>query len=285
MDNKLILANEQTNQMTDLEFKRFCDLIYQNSGIHLNENKKELVNSRLAMILRERNFLTYTDYYKTIKNDTTGQELVLLLDAITTNQTYFFRENDHFIFLKENILPELTNDKKLINKITIWSAGCSSGEEPYSLALTLKEYFSNSSTQWDTNILATDLSTRMLKKAESGIYHESEFDKVPEHLIKIYFQYGTGKWKYHLRVKKELRNMINFRRMNLLDSLRQTDRFDIIFCRNVLIYFDLETIQKVISLFNERLNSKGYLIVGHSESLSNVKHNFKYIKPTIYKKG
>ncbi|MDH4129855.1 MAG: protein-glutamate O-methyltransferase [Spirochaetota bacterium] len=277
-----------TIQLSNNDFKKLRDLVYKNSGINLQEDKMSLMSARLGSILRSRKINSYSDYYDLVQKDESGQELIILLDAMTTNQTYFFREINHFNFLKDNILPEIIEIKKKLhdNKISLWSSACSSGEEPYSMALTIKDYFTKNiqNINWTLNILATDLSTRMLKKAEAGIYHKNEFAKVQDHLIKQFFQYGVDQWKDYLRVKKDIRNIINFKRLNLLENWNQLGSFDIIFCRNVLIYFDRNSQEKLIYKFYNQLNPNGYLIIGHSESLFNVKHKFKYIKPTIFKK-
>ncbi len=274
-----------STKLTDDEFTKFSDLIYKTSGIHLSFVKKELVHARLGKIIRQRNITSYKDYYRLVVADKSGQELIKLLDAISTNQTFFFRENDHFVILKDEMLPEIIQKNKMANhnEISIWSAGCSSGEEPYSIALIFKEYF-NHLQNWNFTILATDISTSMLEKAENGIYHESEFAQVSNYLIKKFFQYGTGKWSSYLRIKKDLKDLIHFTRYNLLDDTTASDQFDVIFCRNVMIYFDPETREKVIDKFYRALRPKSYLITGHSESLFNIKHRFKYIKPTLYKK-
>ena len=265
-------------QLSDSDFQKFNALIYKNSGIHLHIDKKSLINTRLGKIIREKKINSYDEYYNIIIKDNTGSELITFLDAITTNLTYFFRENGHFVSLKEELIPDIISRNK--SNINIWSAGCSSGEEPYSIALTTKEYFPN----LNVTILATDLSSKVLERAEAGIYNEREFEKVPSNMIKKYFQYGTGKWKGTYKVKNEIRNMITFKRMSLLDSLRYLERFDIIFCRNVLIYFDNVIQEQLVSNFTYHLYPKGYLITGHSESLLNLKHSLKYIRPTIYKK-
>ncbi len=273
-----------TNEITDKDFKKFSDLIYRESGIHLKDEKKSLINSRLGKVLRQRNLNSYTDYYNLIVNDNTGNEIIQLLDLVSTNKTFFFREYNHFEYLNSKIIPDITRNNEKSHQIDIWSAGCSSGEEAYSLAITLKEFF-KTSMDWFIKITATDISTIVLSKAQNGIYHQSEFENVSDHLIKKYFQYGVEHWDGYLRVKKELKSIIQFQRFNLLDKFNSLRKFDVIFCRNVLIYFDKDTQQSIISKFAEQLNPKGYLIVGHSESLFNIKHNLIYIKPTIYQKN
>ena len=265
--------------LSDHDFQKFCQLIYKTSGIHIHKDKKTLIYTRLSKIIRDRNIMSFGDYYDIVVKDKSGDELTHFLDAITTNLTYFFREHNHFEFLQNEIIPEIMKQKPG-GRINIWSAGCSSGEEPYSIALTMKEYF----PQLNVSILATDISSKVLKKAHKGVYSLSEFEKVPQHMIKKYFQYGTGEWQGYYKVKNIIRDMITFKRISLLDTLGQLDRFDIIFCRNVLIYFDSVIQEQLIANFTYHLHPDGYLLTGHSESLFNLQHNLKYLKPTIYKK-
>ncbi len=272
-------------ELADIEYKRLCELIYKESGINLHEGKKEMMIARLGPTFRSRDIISYSDYYNLVVNDESGNELNSLLDAISTNKTCFFREGKHFTYLKEAILPEIVSYKKKKGdfSLSLWSAGCASGEEAYSIAMTLKEHHPSLSPM-NPHILATDISTRVLQKARAAIYPKNDCSNIPYSLMTKYFQTGVGKWQDHLRVKRDLQNMIEFERFNLLDSPSRLDLFDIIFCRNVLIYFDPKVQEKLITGFYNQLKPKGYLIIGHSESLFKISHPFKYIKPTIFRK-
>ncbi len=272
-------------ELADVEYKRLCDLIHKESGINLQEGKKEMMMARLAPTFRFRHIASYSDYYNLVVNDKSGNELNYLLDAISTNKTYFFREEKHFTYLNETLLPEIISYKKKKGdfSLSLWSAGCASGEEAYSIAMTLKEYHPSLSPV-NPRILATDISTKVLQKARTAIYSKNECSNILYNLRAKYFQMGVGKWQDHLRVKRDVQNMIQFERFNLLNSPSKLGLFDIIFCRNVLIYFNPKIQEEIITGFYNQLKPKGYLIIGHSESLFNVNHRFNYIKPTIFRK-
>ncbi len=270
-------------ELADIEYKRLCELIYKESGINLHDGKKELMIARLGPTFRSRHIASYADYYDLVVNDESGNELNHLLDTVSTNKTYFFREGKHFTYLNETLLPEIISYKKKGDSLSLWSAGCASGEEAYSMAMTLKEYHPSLS-HMKPSILATDISTRVLQKAQKAIYPKDECSNIPYNLMSKYFQMGVGKWVDHLRVKRDIQDMIQFERFNLLNSPSKLGLFDIIFCRNVLIYFNTKVQEKIITGFYNQLHPKGYLIIGHSESLFNVSHRFKYIKPTIFRK-
>ncbi|GMT48652.1 MAG: chemotaxis protein methyltransferase [bacterium] len=270
-------------ELADVEYKRLCDLIHKESGINLQEGKKEMMIARLASTFRSRDITSYGDYYDLVVNDESGNELSYLLNAISTNKTYFFREEKHFAYLNETLLPEIISYKKKNDSLSLWSAGCSSGEEAYSIAMTLKEYHP-ALRPINPRILATDISTKVLRKARTAIYPKKECSNIPHSLMTKYFQLGVGKWRDHLRVKSDLQDVIEFERFNLLNNPSKLGLFDIIFCRNVLIYFNPKVQEEIITGFYNQLKPKGYLIIGHSESLFNINHLFKYIKPTIFRK-
>ena len=262
------------------EFQRFRTLIYDESGISLSDQKHSLLASRLSKRLRELGLATFTEYYEMVTEDTTREEFTWMLDLISTNKTDFFREPKHFDFLRERILPELEDAKR----IRIWSSACSSGEEPYTVAMTLYEGV-QSPAQWDFKILASDLSTRVLAKAALGLYDEERVRAVPPDRVKRHFLRGHGDSAGLIKVKPHLADMIQFQRMNLMD-----DRFpiksplDLIFCRNVMIYFDRPTQETLVNKFHHYLKPGGYLFIGHSESLQWVTHSFKAVAPTIYQR-
>jgi len=273
--------------LTEREFEKFKKLIYEKSGINLTNQKKELLKSRLAKRLRVLDITGFSDYYKyLINNDPDGSELVLMLDCISTNKTGFFRENQHFEYLRNTILPELVVNKRAKGEHTfrVWSAGCSSGEEPYTLAIILSEFL-NPVVSWDAKILATDISTKVLSKAKEGVYEKEKVKTIPPNLLQKYFEKEADNGTVRFHVKSLLKNLVVFSRFNLMEDIYPFKRyFDIIFCRNVMIYFDKQIQGKITNKFYEHLADGGYFLVGHSESLSGVKTNFHYIRPTIYKK-
>lgn len=262
------------------EYQRFRRLIYDKSGISLGDQKQSLVQSRLSARLRDLRLSTFSEYYDLVLSDPNGEEFTRLLDLISTNKTDFFREPKHFDFLRDRILPELAEEKR----IRIWSSACSTGEEPYTIAITLFENVKNP-TQWDFKILASDLSTRVLAKADAGMYDEDRFRDVPPEILRRHFLRGRGNHAGLFKVKSHLADIIQFRRLNLMD-----DRFpiktplDLIFCRNVMIYFDRQTQETLVNKFHRYLKSGGYLFIGHSESLQWISHPFKSLAPTIYRK-
>ncbi|CUQ67262.1 CheR family methyltransferase [Candidatus Nitrospira inopinata] len=262
------------------EFRRFQKLIYDESGIALNDQKESLLVSRLMKRLRELGVDTFSEYYEKVTGDPTGEEFTKLLDCVSTNKTDFFREPRHFAFLREQILPQLERDKR----VRIWSSACSTGEEPYTIAITLYEGVRDPA-QWDFKILASDLSTRVLARAASGVYEEERLRDVEPAVLRRHFLRGRGEREGLFKIKPHLASVVRFRRINLMD-----DQFpiktplDVIFCRNVMIYFDRPTQEQLVNKFHRYLKPGGYLCIGHSESLQWVRHPFKLVAPTIYRK-
>lgn len=272
--------------LKDSEFQKFSRYVGERCGINLHDGKKELLRARLGKILRNRReFRSFRQYYDYVVNDESGHELKTLLDAISTNLTYFFREEKHFEAIKARVVPELTeaNAGSRYPVLRFWSAGCSSGEEPYSLAITLSEAL-NGTKQWQTEILATDLSTQVLATASNGIYDKAKVEKIPYELRSRYFQKGEKKWEGHFRVKKEIRDKVTFQRLNLMDDLCFNHPFHLIFCRNVMIYFDNPTKEALVAKFHQNLRDGGYLFIGHSETLTGLKHSFKHVQPSVFRK-
>ncbi|MCX7982164.1 MAG: protein-glutamate O-methyltransferase CheR [Syntrophales bacterium] len=265
-------------ELKDHEFEKIRRLIYEQCGINLHEGKRELVKARLSKRLREGNFKSFSEYFRYVTTEEGTDELINMIDSISTNLTYFFRENTHFDRLR--LILEKWKEKK--KDIRIWSAGCSTGEEPYSIAIVASEVL-GPNRQW-CSILATDISTRVLKQAITGIYPQEKIERVPKNILKAYFQYGTGKAAGYYRIRKEIRDMIEFRRFNLMDPFPLDFRFHIVFCRNVMIYFDKKTQVELITKFFHTLEDDGYLFVGHSESLTGLEHGFQYLEPSIYRK-
>lgn len=264
--------------LSDEIYTKFCDLIYLKSGIFLTDRKKELLQARVGKILRKRNIPSYKEYLTIVNNDKTGRELVDLLNAISTNLTYFFREENHFMFL-ENIIKEGYFNRPIVYRI--WSSACSTGEEPYSIAMTLKEKLPEDKSR-NIKILATDIATDVLQRAIAGNYSNNSCDKLPQNYLHKYFSASSG--INCIKIKENIKNMVLFKRLNLIANFPFKNKFDIIFCRNVMIYFDRQTQQKIVQKFYDCMNIGSYLFIGHSESLNSISHGFKYIKPAIYKK-
>lgn len=270
--------------MRDVDYERISRLVYEQCGINLHEGKKELVKARLGKRLREGNFRSFRDYYHYIVTEEGTDEMVSMIDSISTNLTYFFREESHFQLLRKIIHPlmQAGSDDRSSAKLKVWSAGCSTGEEPYSLAMTIHDCVNGAVN--DVKIMATDISTRVLHVASKGIFHRDKLNNVSQSILKRYFQMGYGQSEGYYRIKKEIKNMIQFMRFNLMEAPPSNCQFNIIFCRNVMIYFDKSTQGGLINRFHQCLAKGGYLFIGHSESLTGLNHDFKYIEPSVYRK-
>jgi chemotaxis protein methyltransferase CheR len=271
-------------KLSDADYNFLCELIYERSRIHLGSEKRVLVASRLAKRLRQLNLKNYSDYCDRLRSAAGAEELPFLIDQISTNHTHFFREIKHFEFISEVVIPAWNAVKRRTEPFRIWSAAASTGEEPYSLALHLAENFAPAeSGRWQ--IEATDISTRVLEKAVQGIYEKDRLTSVRPDVLRRHFQKGEKKWADHFRVKDELRRRVNFRHLNLLgEAYPFAWQFDLILCRNVMIYFDRPTQETLVRLLSAQLVPGGHLLVGHSESLSGVKHALKLVQPAIYVK-
>ncbi len=273
--------------INDKEFGLFQQLIYDASGIFLTPAKKELLKSRLMKRLRQKSLTSFKAYYEYItQRDTTGEELVSMLDCISTNLTEFFREAAHFRFLSEKAIPALLENKrkKHEKRIRIWSAGCSTGEEPYSISMIVAERVLPR-YEWDVKILATDISTRVLKKAMEGIYTKDQLKGMSPQLVNAYLKKRNIDNKDYYYINDPLKDMVVFRRLNLTDeTFPFKGQFDFIFCRNVMIYFDKQTQNGLVSKFYKHLAPDGYLFIGHSESLAGTNNKFRYVQPTVYQK-
>lgn len=271
--------------ITDQLFEKFSRLVYQECGINLTSGKKELLQARLNKRLRATGIASYREYYDHITSPNNNGEIVQFLDCISTNLTFFFREPKHFEFLERNALPKLiqskTEERSL--RIRIWSAGCSTGEEPYSLAMCVLAQLQDPE-KWDFKILATDISTRVLQVGINGVYPRDKVSKIPINFQKMYFhkqrmQNGEG-----FEASRKLKDIITFRRLNLKENYPFSGPFDFIFCRNVMIYFDKETQQHLVQKMAGYLSPGGYLMVGHSESLTGLQHGLSYVQPSVYRK-
>lgn len=271
--------------LTDKDFQKIGDLVYKHCGINLHMGKKELVRARLAKRLRLGNFRTYSEYMKHVLADKSGKQFSILIDTLSTNLTSFFREGQHFEFLQNDFLPALLDRKERDRnfKIRAWSAGCSSGEEPYSIAITLLEAAQEQS-RWNVKVLATDISTTMLQTAKAGIYSKERVKPVPTLQKNKYLNLNCVRGEKTFEVKRSLKNIVIFKYLNLMNDWPINGPLDFIFCRNVMIYFDRSTQSRLINRFWDLLDSGGVLFTGHSESLTGIEHRFNYVQPTIYLK-
>ncbi|MGK5090686.1 protein-glutamate O-methyltransferase [Deltaproteobacteria bacterium TL4] len=274
--------------LSEKEFKRLSEYVYEHLGIKLPPVKKTLLESRLQRRLRFCNlqsFGAYCDYLFSPQGTT--QELPEFINTVTTNKTDFFREPEHFDYLIKKALPDLLNDPQVLRrKLTLWSAGCSKGDEPYTLGMVLKNFFEQSTAcRVPFSILATDISTNVLKTAISGVYNEEMITPVPMELRKKYLLKSKDRSQKIVRIAPEIRNLITFRQLNLMDqSFDLRDPVDIIFCRNVIIYFDRPTQERLFNKFCRYLSPGGYVFIGHSETLQGMEVPLVQVSPTVYKK-
>jgi chemotaxis protein methyltransferase CheR len=270
--------------LADADFDFLCRLIYERSRIHLGPDKRVLVASRLAKRLRHHGLDNYGDYCKLLRSPRGEEELTFLIDRISTNHTHFFRELKHFDFLRDTVIPKWQAETRRRDPFRIWSAASSTGEEAYSIAIELAQHFAPAeSGRWQ--IEGTDISTRVLEAAQRGVYEADKLGGVTPELLRRHFQRGVNQWAGHMRVKDELRKRVNFQHLNLLEgNYPFAQPFDLIFCRNVMIYFDRPTQETLVRQLAGKLIPGGHLLVGHSESLSGVKHDLKLVRPAIYLK-
>ena len=267
----------------DAEFDFIRHVIGENAGIILGPNKRQLVQGRLARRLRELGLSSYEAYCNHVR-ESGPEELVGLINALTTNVTAFFRENHHFEALAAYMIPEAMKRNQQTRRLRIWSAGCSSGEEAYCLAMIAAECVP-SGGRWDLKILATDIDSEMVATAQRGVYPMDRVAAVPEPRLKRFFRRGAGAHSGDARVNEEVARMVSFRPLNLLQAWPMRGPFDIIFCRNVMIYFDQPTRERLVNRFGELLTDEGYLCLGHSESIHAGTSAFRLVGKTIYRKG
>ena len=273
---------EREFEFTSGDFERIRRLVKDNCGISLGEHKEELVYGRLLRRIRSAGLKTCKQYLRYLEAHQ-DEELTELINAITTNVTHFFREAHHFEFLQTTLLPEIWQRNASSRRVRIWSAGCSTGEEAYSIAMTLLEAPA-SPPGWDTKILATDLDTNALGRAASGIYSLTSLTNLPVEKRKRWFHRGFGSQEGFARVKPDLRKLITFRRLNLLDQWPMQSGFDVVFCRNVVIYFSAETTATLMRRFYDRLVGNGHLFLGHSERIGH-ESAFEHRGLTVYRKA
>ncbi|MDY6850863.1 MAG: protein-glutamate O-methyltransferase [Thermodesulfobacteriota bacterium] len=266
-------------------FKRIIDIVYRESGIVLKD-KPELLEARLAGLARKKGYSGPQDILERLESDETGEAVIELLDQVSTNLTYFFREPAHFDFVSKVFLPRLLAGKKARReqRIRFWSAACSSGEEPYSLAMTVREHLAGE-TGWDVKILATDISTKVLQKGIEGRYSRQEVLRASPQIVQSFFNRKGDHKNPIYEVTDEIKEMVTFRRLNLLDdSYPFTTPFDLIVCRNVMIYFDFKTKQALLRRFHKYMGEGAVLFTGHSESLYGFEHFFHRVQVAVYQK-
>jgi chemotaxis protein methyltransferase CheR len=275
----------QEVELGEKEFRQISDLVYEHCGINLHDGKKELVRARLAKRLREGHFETFSEYIRHVLDDPTGKEFSILVDSLSTNLTKFFREDQHFEYMRTTLLPRIIAAKQKCGPCRIrgWSAGCSTGEESYSIAITLLEAVQGKG-RWDIRLLATDVSTRVLERAQRGIYEKERIEPIPLPLRSRYLARQRDGARENYEVGPALKALVIFRYLNLMKDWPIKGPLDFIFCRNVMIYFDKPTQGRLISRFYDLLGPGGVLFTGHSESLTGIEHKFGYVQPTIYVK-
>jgi chemotaxis protein methyltransferase CheR len=270
-----------TIELTDSEFIQLTNYIKKNYGISITGQKRGLLNARLSNVLIQSGYKSYTEFIDKLLSDKSGESAALLVNKITTNHTFFMREKDHFDYFRDAVLPYL--EKTVTdNDLRIWCAACSTGEESYTLAMILSEYFGKNDLYWDTKILATDISDRALSEATVGVYSADRLSALPPEWISKYFtSIGNGNYQ----ISEKIKNNIIYRNFNLMEKHYPfKKKFHVIFCRNVMIYFDNDTKVWLVNRFYDILEPGGYLFIGHSEFIAKNETELKYIMPAVYRK-
>jgi chemotaxis protein methyltransferase CheR len=285
--NEVLLSDYAYATLTQNEFESLSRFIYEQCGIRMLPIKKTMLETRLRKRLRVLELKNFSEYCDLLfSNKGFNDEIVQMIDVVTTNKTDFFREPSQFNYLAKVVLPELMETKGagVKKKLKVWSAGCSTGEEPYTLTIVLSE-FANQLQKYDFSILATDISTRALEKAILGIYDFDCIEPIPIELKRKYLLKNKDKQKQVARVSCDLRKLVCFKRLNFMDEdFGFAENFDVIFCRNVIIYFDKETQEELITKLCNYLNTGGYLFLGHSETILNMNLPMIQVAPSTYKK-
>ena len=265
--------------LTHREFALISELAHAEFGIELGPGKEQLVAARIGKLMRHLCFSNFRDFYKHLQADHTGQYLIQLIDSLTTNHTSFFREQAHFDFLVNPICSQWASSRPM----RIWSAACSSGEEPYTIALIASELF-KARREALPHILASDISTRALETARNGAYPAQRLQHATVPWLRKHLLRGEGHWDGWYRMRPEIIDMVDFQRINLVQSWPDIGRFDVIFCRSVMIYFSHQTQTQLVNRLAECLQPGGYLFVGHSETLTGIQHGLQHVQPAIYRK-
>ena len=262
------------------QFEHIRRLLYRFSGINLKPGREALVKARLTKRLFALGLETFDQYLGYVERDPSGRERVRMIDALTTNKTSFFRESRHFDFLRQEVLPEL---RKRDRPVQLWSAGCSSGEEPYSLSILIREAWPEIDPQ-DVRILGTDISVNILEAARKGVYRKEMLQDVSPRILQRWFTPIGNRGPTSYQIHEQIRALVQFARLNLITRWPMKGSFDVIFCRNVMIYFDKPIQQWLARRFYDLLNPGGHLLIGHSESLTGLAHEFRYVQPAVYVK-
>ncbi len=274
------------NVIADRDYEFICRQVYERSRIHLGANKKEMVSARLSRRLHQLGLEDCHAYCRLLKSEDGKEELAHLVDLIATNYTNFFRETEHFKFLIQTVVRDWKTERRLKGGecFRVWSSAASTGEEAYSIAILLAEAFADElSVRW--KVEASDISSRVIEKARLAVYSGERMQLVREERVRRHFQYGVGNWEGFYRVRPELRAQVHFHELNLLQDRYPFERgFHVIFCRNVMIYFDHDTQEQLVTRLSEQLLPGGYLFVGHSETLTGIRHPLKVVLPSIYRK-
>ena len=265
--------------LTDRDLGQIVRLVYDRSGITLHDGKRSLVTARLQKRLRAHGYGTFSAYLKHVEADASGDELTELLDAIATNHTYFFREEQHFDLLASRVVPEWRNHGGQ-GPFKIWSAACSTGEEPYTIAMTVLGI----APPVEFGIVASDLSTKALRAARAATYKMQGVQELPKDILRAHFERGMGQQAGLARVAAHVRKHVAFRNLNLLEIGDMGERYDVVFCRNVMIYFDKQVQQRVVSMLERHVKPGGYLFISHAESLNGVSHRLRWIAPAVYQR-
>jgi chemotaxis protein methyltransferase CheR len=268
--------------ITDREFNQIRDYVKANFGISLSDEKKSLIYSRLRTTLIDLGFDNFTQYYEYLVNDKTKQAVTRFIDKVTTNHTFFMREVEHFDYFRDTVLPYIEETYRSQKDIRLWCAACSSGEESNTLQMILQDYFGNKPETWNTQILATDISTQVLDKAVHSVYANESLASIPDRWKRDYFKKFDAE---NSMVTDQIKKQIIYRKFNLMEPVfKFKKKFQVIFCRNVMIYFDNKTRDEVVQKFYDLTEPGGYLFIGHSETLNHTSTKFKYIMPATYRK-
>ena len=266
--------------LTDHEFQRIVRYVKGRSGIDLSQ-KRVLVTGRLENYLIRNGYESYDAFMELVEKDPKGKESEQLINAVSTNHTYFMRESEHFEYLRKVVLPQIRQKEAWSRDLRIWSGASSTGEEPYALAMVIKDFFGLEYSQWDTRLLATDISTRVLQHALKGVYMAEQVQPLPERWLKSHFKQVD---RDHYKVKDELKKAVIFRQFNLMNPFPFKKRFHVVFMRNVMIYFEEDVKYKIVEKVYDFMEPGGYLFIGTTEALNLEKTRFKFVQPSIYRK-
>ena len=267
-------------KITREEFMRITNFVERKTGIHLEE-KKVMVEGRLEGYLYKHGFSSFSEYMNAVESDGSGKMMEDMINILTTNHTYFMRENEHFEFFYNVVLPELKEKKKMEKDLRIWCGASSTGEEPYTLAMLIRDFFSLDSNGWDTTLLATDISTDVLRTATKGVYQKSQIEAIPDNWKRRYFKQIDDDL---VEVTKEIKEQVLFRQFNLMSPLPFKKPLQVVFLRNVLIYFEKDTKNDLLQRIYDKMEPGGYLFVGTTESVDRKVVPFNYVCPSVYRK-